>query len=246
MTNRTILTAVFVTCFAIVLAACAPTQVQVVSESYVMLPRPNMVLVYNFAASPEEVQLDQGLSAVVTDAVKGTPRTVEELAVGRATADALAKELVTEIQKLGLPVQRASGTKPSSGNILEISGQFISISIDQGNRTERVVVGFGAGRTDVKAKTQVFDARGGQRKLMAQFETDAKSGYKPGMLETAGAGAAAGHLATSAAASTVLAGASETFTATVEADAKRAAKQIAKQLANYFVYQGWIDAAFAN
>jgi hypothetical protein len=235
---------VLVACVSVALAACAPTQVQVVSESYVILPRPEMILVYNFAASPEEVQLDQGLSAVVVEAVKGTPRTVEELAVGRATSEALAKELVTEIQKLGLPVQRASGTKPSSGNILEISGQFISI--DQGNRTERVVIGLGAGRTDIKAKTQVFDARGGQRKLMAQFETDAKSGYKPGMLETMGAGAAAGHLATSAAASTALAGASETFTATVQADAKRAAKQIAKQLANYFVYQGWIDAAFAN
>ena len=226
---------------AVVLGACAPTQVQVVSESYVMLPRPNVVLVYNFAASPDEVTLDQGLSAVIVEAVKGTPRTQEELTVGHATADALAKELVLEIQKLGLPAQRAAGTPPSIGNMLVVSGQFISI--DEGNRTERVVIGLGAGRTEVRAKTQVFDARGGQRKLMAQFETDAKSGYKPGMLETAGAGAAAGHLETSAAVSAGMAGVSETFTATVEADAKRAAKQIVKQLGSYFAYQGWISPA---
>ena len=39
-------------------------------------------------------------------------------------ANALSKELVKEIQNFGLPAERAAGTPPSSGNILEIEGQF--------------------------------------------------------------------------------------------------------------------------
>ena len=84
-----------------------------------------------------------------------------------------------------------------TGNLLAIKGQFISI--DEGNRTERVVIGLGLGRTDVKTLIQVYDHNDGARTLCCQFETDAKSGRKPGMAETMGAGAATGNLVTSAA-----------------------------------------------
>lgn len=226
------------TCIVFVLAACAPTKVKVLSQTDTRMTKPDRILVYEFAVSPDEVKLDRGISAKIEEYVKKTPRTEEERAVGRAVASALAKHLVTELQPFGMPVAMATGSPPSEGNILEIDGQFLSI--DEGNKAERVVIGLGAGRTDVKALVQTYDARGGKRALVNEFDADAKSGYKPGMAETMGAGAAAGHLGASAALSGALAIGSEKFSATVEDDGKRMAKNIAKQLGEFFVVQGWI------
>ncbi len=238
MKKLTILKAGIVAVVIFALAACAPTQVQVTEQSGKLLPRPDRIFVYDFFVSPDEVTLDRGVGSKVRELVDKTPRTAEEKKVGHAVANALAANLVKEIQDMGLPAERAAGARPSYGNILEIDGQFTSV--DEGNRTERVVIGLGVGRTDVKTYTQVYDARGGKRTLVSEFDTDAKSGYKPGMAETMGAGALAGHFAASAAVSAGVAGASETFSANVEADAKRTAKEIAKQLRQYFYYQGWV------
>lgn len=224
-------------CVIGILAGCAPTTVETVSTYGGQLPRPDRILVYDFSVSPDEVTLDRGIGAKLEGLVKGTPRTEEERAIGRQVADALSKHLVQEIQALGFVVERASGTPPATGNILTIEGHFLSI--DEGNQTERVIIGFAAGRTDVKALVEVYDARGGRRILVRELETDAKSGYKPGMAVTMGAGAAAGHLATSAAVSVGATALSETMSATVEADASRTAKAIAKRLKDYFNSQGW-------
>ena len=69
--------------FALALAAgCAPTNVQQQSTTYTQLPRPDVVLVYDFAVSPDEVKLDTGLSAELMQkyaAYKGTPPTAQEI-----------------------------------------------------------------------------------------------------------------------------------------------------------------------
>lgn len=75
---------------------------------------------------------------------------------------------------------------------------------------------------------------------MEQFSTDARSGYKPGMAETEGASAAAGHWAIGLAAGAGLSVGSEMFSANVDADAERTAEQIAKQLNGFFQNKGWV------
>ena len=42
---------------------CAPTNVQQQGMTLTQLPRPDVILVYDFAVSPDEVRLDTGLSA---------------------------------------------------------------------------------------------------------------------------------------------------------------------------------------
>ena len=221
-------------------AGCAPTQVSVVSTYTGPLPQPNQIMVYNFAVSPDDVTLDQGISADVEALVKGsrTPRTDQELQIGRAVADALSKKLVEQINALGYSAYRASGPLPGPGNVIVIQGQICSI--DEGSRTERVVIGLGVGRSDVKTMTQVYDIQPHGRRLVEQFQTDAKSGYKPGMAETEGASIAAGHWATGLAVGAGINVASEMFGANVEADADRTAKDIAKQLNAYFISKGWV------
>jgi len=181
------------------------------------------------------VKLDRGISAEAIAAAKGSSRTEQEVATGRAVAQALSEHLVKELRKLGLDAERGVGSPQQSGNDLAIGGHFLSI--DEGNRTSRVVIGLGAGRTDVQAEVQVYQ----NGLVIDQLETDAKSGAKPGMAETMGAGAAADRLATSAVVSAGLAGASEAFGANVEADAARTAKKITKELKVFFAREGWIN-----
>jgi hypothetical protein len=225
----------------LVVSGCAPTQVKTVSEYSGKLPRPDHIFVYDFATSPDDVDTSKGVIADLKHLVKKTPRTKEEKAVGQHVADALSKELVKEIQSFGLPTERAAGNPAATGKILEIEGQFLSI--DEGNQTERVIIGFGAGRTDVKTNVQVYDVTAQSRRAVEKFAIDAKSGRKPGMALFVGAGALMGHAAVSTVVSGGVSAASEKFSANVEADAKRTAKEIAKRLGQFFVRQGWIPAS---
>jgi len=216
-------------------SACATTDVRTVrTDISGPLPMPDRVLVYDFAVSPEQVRLDRGLSARAAAAAEGASRTEQEIATGRKVASALSEHLVKEIRNLGLDAERAAGPRQQRNNDLAIEGHFLSI--DEGNRTERTVIGLGAGRTDVRAEVLVYQ----NGLLVEQLEADAKSGAKPGMAETMGAGAAAGNLATSAVMSAGMAGASEAFGANADADAARMAKKLAQQLAAFFARKGWI------
>ena len=226
-------------CVLCALVSC--TSVRTVSEySGGPLPRPDRVLVADFAVSPEDVKLDRGISARVYAAAKGSSRTAQELEIGRKVASALSLKLVAEIRKLGLDAQRSMGSPMPRGNDLVIDGHFISI--DEGNRTERVVVGLGMRRSDVQTEVQVYQSA----RLVEQFEVEAKSGRKPGAAETMGVGAAADSLGVAAAVSGTVAVGSETFSANVEADASRTAKKLAQQLAVFFVRQGWITEEAAR
>ena len=226
------------------IAGCAPTTVQVTNESTGAMPRPDHILVYDFAVSPDEVKLDTGLSAKLMDDYKhlqsGSARTAEELKIGHTVAGVVAGELVKRIQSYGLFAERAMGATTPKGKTLIVKGQFLSI--DEGNRTERVVIGFGAGRTDVQANVQVFELTSDGRKELESLQASGKSATKPGMAEMMGIGALTHHLLTSTLISGGVSAAGEMKFETVEADGRRLADKIAAKLGQYFVSQGWIPA----
>ncbi len=222
-------------------AGCAPTTVQQKQEALAQLPRPDRILVYDFAVSPDEVKLDTGLSAEIMQKYaehKGASRTAEEIKVGHKVADAVAAELVKKIRGYGLMAERAFGLPSAKGKVLMVKGQLLSI--DEGNRSERVAIGLGAGRTSVQANVQVYEMTAKGMQQVDALRGTAKSGRKPGMGEMMGVGAIAGHLLASTVVSGVLAGTSEMTSATVEADGKRLAENIAQELGKFFVDQGWI------
>ena len=220
---------------------CGPTNVQQEKMTATQLPRPDHILVYDFAVSPDEVELDKGLSADLMQKYrqyKGSSRTAEEIKVGHKVADALAEELVKKMLSYGLMAERAFGLPSAEGKVLMVKGQLLSI--DEGNRTERVVIGLGAGRTSVQANVQVYEMTPEGKKEVDTLRGTAKSGYKPGMGEMMGLGAITGHLLVSTAISGGLAAGTEMTSATVEADGKRLAEKIAADLGQFFVDQGWI------
>ncbi len=225
----------------VLLAGCTSSSSQLETGN-AELPRPQVVVVQDFAVMPGEVQLDPGLSGTIDETLganNDAPRTAQELQVGRQAANAMADKLVAEIRDLGLPAQRGYGLPPGLQTGLVITGQFVAV--DQGNRTERVTLGLGAGRSDVRVRVQVFDVTPQGRRLADEIEVDAKSGLQPGMAETMGVGALTGHFLVSTLVSGGLQVADESLGTSVVADTDRASKGIAKQLASFFGQQGWTN-----
>jgi hypothetical protein len=238
-------------CMALVVG-CAPTTVTPVPPPYntpamvpagagnkpaVPLAKPDRVLVYDFAVSADDVSLDRAVGAQLLQHLQGASQTEEQLKVGRAVAQALSVELVKAIQQLGLPAERAGEAPLVTDNTLAIEGQFVSI--DEGNRLRRRVIGLGAGATEVKTHIQVYSMTPASRKLIQEFETSAQSSKKPGMAETMGVGAAARGAQAVAVGAGV--GVASEYADTVEADARRTAKAVAEKLAQFFASEGWIS-----
>lgn len=224
-------------CFGFVLAGCTSVQQQ---EQYSgSLPRPEQIIVYDFAVTPDEVQIDTGLSAEAVRGVEDKSASEEKDETARKVANTVAKKLVKEISDMGLPVvhQDEPPIQGASTHLL-VRGSFVSI--DQGDRGERVAIGLGMGKSSVVVEVELVDWVGDGERVVDRFKVVGKSSYKPGMAETMGVGAAAGNLAISAAVSAGGAVASEEFGANVEADAERVAKSAAKLMKKFFVREGWL------
>lgn len=219
---------------------CASTQATSTGPEYTgHLRRPEAILVYAFATTPEDIDLDSSPTVAGAWKLEGLTASEERKQVWRQVSDAVANRLVEKIQAMGLPASRASGPPVADGrSILAITGHFLSI--DEGSRIARVTIGLGAGRSDVISDVQVSDVSADGRRVVDQFQIDAKSGRKPGAAETLGAGAAAGTLATAAVVTAAASVGSETFGADVDADARRTADKIAGMLSGFFAQNGWI------
>ena len=225
---------------AVLLCACATrvTQTGTNLSGGGALPRPQRVLVTDFDVDPEAVRLDQGIGPRVTrliepDAPTGTP--------AREVQNAISEALVDNIRKMGLPAERALPGTPPRPNDLLVQGQILKI--DQGNRTRRLVVGFGAGKSSVQAKVQIYYGRGGARpELLQTYDADANSGRKPGFGMGAASAAGGGSLAPAA-----LSGALGVHSEQqgVAGEGQHLGDRIAYNLGEFFVQQGWISPSSA-
>src|SRR5258705_1472552 len=227
-----------------VMAGCARVSTEHVQKSIDVLPRPQLILVHDYGVSPEEVQLESAVSWRVKRAVKGTPKTEDQPKVEQEVSRVLTRTLVDEIRKLGIPAEPATMASPVAGPILSIEGQIVSI--DEGNKAKRLVIGFGSGASEVRTLTQVHEVTSADGDhLVEDFYTTTKSSRKPGFGPMAGMGAAAG-LAASHVAAAGGVGVATSLSQTVEADGKHGAKQIAKELAQLFVEHGWLTQKQAD
>ena len=102
-----------VAALALALAGCTSVQTEQ-AYSGPRLARPDVIVVYDFAVAPGEVQLGHGLIADVDQAMQGTPRTEQEQKAGQLVAAAFAKHLVAEIRDLGLPAEHAADGAPAA------------------------------------------------------------------------------------------------------------------------------------
>ncbi|RIL07740.1 MAG: hypothetical protein DCC71_01895 [Proteobacteria bacterium] len=218
---------------AVCVAGCASTTVTQTRRAGA-LERPDRILLRNFAVTMSEVELDRGLGPTIARDAQGELASARALTIGRAASNALAEELVAKLRDAGLPAERSTGRVALTPTTAVIAGKFLTV--DEGNQTMRTLVGFGAGASEVRTRVQVW--MDGQ--LIAEAETDAKSGKKPGAAVTLGAGAAAGTAATAAGVAAGTTGVSEIFLTSVEADAKRTAREIADRILRAYLERGWL------
>ena len=223
---------------ATIFFGCAKALVVPINPASEGLPKPDHIVVYDFAVTSGDVQLDVGVGTKMLRDAKGASQTAEEIRVGRAVAEALSQKLLEELREKGITTYRASHAPSASSTTASITGQFRQI--DQGNRTLRTVVGFGLGGSKLGTSIQIYQGKGREAQLVGEAETMTESSLKPGIGVLFPVGAAAGTVGAAAAVSGTTTVAMENFFATVEADAKRTAEAIAKRIIKYYERHGWL------
>jgi len=217
---------------AYILSGCATVAVD--GTRHQQAVKPDFVLVRDFAVRPADVHLDQGVATTVELESGMLDQTDEEIRIGRAASEALAQKLVTALREAGIPAHRErDGMRPTQRTAI-VAGRFVTI--DEGNRTARVTLGFGLGKTEVRTRVAVYQ----NNQLLADADTATGSAPRPGAAVSLGTGAVAGSIATAAAGGGAAAAAGELFLSTIEADAQRTASEIAQRIIAAYEARGWL------
>jgi hypothetical protein len=199
------------------------------------LSRPHQIVVYDFAVTEAEVT-EESVKKMFHE-MGTTPESERERELGRQVAKALAEELVRGLHDLEFAVERRPRGTPVKSHQLLIDGKFLDV--DEGNRLGRLVIGFGAGASNVDTEVDVYYGPG-RRKLL-DFRTHADSGRMPGAAATMGAGAAVqGGITAGALAGSAAAGTFKEYHSEVERMAAHSADQAVAYLSQFFAKQGWI------
>jgi hypothetical protein len=194
-------------------AGCATTEVVADAEDAARsgLSRPERVLVFDFAASPDDVALNRAIPARITRRVAGD-ETESKREAGRQAAVVVSNRIVDGLWSYGIPAEPADDATPLRDDDLVLTGQFVTI--DEGNRIARTVIGFGTGGTEVRAHVQLYQVRGKGAQLLTGFQTIARSSRLPSVAGTTGD--------------------------SVEDDARRAADAIVTETLRFFIGQDWL------
>jgi hypothetical protein len=94
-------------------------------------------------------------------------------------AELMSRSIADDLKKHGLHVERlAAGTpEPSKGWL--VSGEFVSV--DEGDRARRALIGFGAGHTSLEVRAHVTNLAGSSATpSLLDLTTTARSGKAPG------------------------------------------------------------------
>ena len=216
-------------------SACAQTGIRraaLVAETN--LPRPNRILLYDFAVSDQEVKEYQGIMRQQPNIKDAAER---ERLLAAEVKDALAEEIVDALTPLGFVVERVGRESKATGSDLVIDGRFLTVY--EGNPLSRLVIGFGTGCSTVQSQVQLYQAQEA-RKLM-EFTTQSDSSKMPGAAPMLGAGAVVQGGVT---AGMVVANATVSGVKTYKSDVARMAAasgdQVARYLSEFFAKQGWI------
>jgi hypothetical protein len=221
--------------FALVaIAGCASTNVterqQLVTGQ---IARPNNIWVYDFVATPADAPADSDV------AVQSAPQTPAEIDTGRQLGAQIAKELVADIQGMGLPAQEAgAGTSPQVGDIM-IRGYLLSIV--QGSEAKRLAIGFGAGASELTTAVEGFQMTAQGPRKLGSGTVESGGSKTPGAALPAAVAIASGNPVGLIVSSGIKIYGEASGRSKVEGRAKQTAQEIADQLRIRFQQEGWIQ-----
>ncbi len=210
---------------------CATSRVES-SQSFTRgpLPHPPVLLIYDFATSPNEALTQAYGSEFASPSAE-----VSELA--RKTARTLSEQLHQKLTKIGIHARRVDRRFVPPVNAMVIKGEFLTV--DEGSRLLRMTIGFGAGATKLRVRAHAYQAREWGLQRIAEAEVKAQGNRMPGMAAPVGVGAATGNAARSA----VISGGMnvvQEVTGGLDKDAGRIAGEIAERVKKFYERQGWL------
>ena len=200
---------------------------------------PSQIIVFPFATSTADVQLNQGLGIRLYRDYTDENQTAEQAQLAHTTAQNICVQVASSLASNGWNAAcEPRGTPVTGANTLIVEGAFTDIS--QGNRLQRMVIGLGVGASVVDTQVGLYQYSNGNSTPLVTFTTHADSGEMPGAGITGPAGAAAGGAAAAASLGLNLAaGGVKSVTSSTAYLTDQSAKQIVSQTTNYFSQQGW-------
>jgi hypothetical protein len=195
--------------------------------------RPSKILIYNFDASPERVELRlTGLNAATADT--STPE--QRAQAGRRAANYLADALWKALQARGAPAQRATGQTRVPEGALVVRGRVLSV--DEGDRAKGAASPMAAMPVRVRVQFDAYQGPSGAPQLHWQARVATTSqALGADILAGTGLAEAAGRITGLAIPG---AGGSQGEGDPVVRYAAEMAEAIAGELWNRFGEQGWV------
>jgi len=196
--------------------------------------------VYDFVAAPADMPADSSLAGQVGAPTK--PPTHAELEAGREYGAMITKQLVKDIQGMGMPaIEAGPGSAPQVGDGV-IRGYIVSTEGGRaGNMVKRMVIGFGSGTAEMDTVVEGFMMTPqGLRKLGSGTLTS--SGNKtPGLVVPAAVAIASANPV-----GLIIVGGTKIYgeasgRSGLEGRAKSTADEVAVQLKIRFQDRGWIQ-----
>ena len=219
------------------LAGCASAQVterSSVSEGQ-YIAKPGRVIVYDINATPADIPPTAAITGHYTR--RNVPQTPEQILAGRKLGAVVSAALVSEIIRMGMPAERAGGAPANVGDIV-ISGVFVVV--DEGSRTDRMLIGFGQGAGSLQTLVEGYQVTPTGLRPLGSARIGASSGKTPGVFLPLIVGAATGNVGRSL----IIAGGmnvvQELGPRKMTSLGKNTAKEIAKMLRKIFKKRGWI------
>ena len=228
--SRLTIAAIAATSMLMAGCASATTMISDASVPVALAHAPaDVIYVRGFDVSANQVRVDDNVMHRVKAMATGNAGALSQDQTAIDARNAVADEIVRELQAKGLHAVRIDGPVPAKANTLIVEGRFDKI--DEGKSRRRMLIGLGAGKSDVSVSVQVlYQPAHGAPVPVELFQTSADSGHMPGIAETAGVGAAAGALTNAAAVGAGVHGATEVKRDSVAAEAKRVGDAVAKQV----------------
>lgn len=202
------------------------------------LPRPNHILVYDFAATPAEVPADSALAQNFQ--LESQTQTEEQIETGRKLGAQIAAKLVEDIREMGMPATHAATRAVPELNDLVLRGYLVSV--EPGSAAKRLTIGFGAGGSELTAAAEGLQMTAqGLRKLGSGTVQAGGRGKTPGTAVGAATFAATANPVGLIVTSGMKVYGEVSGRGKIEARAEEIAEAIANVIRERFREQGWID-----
>ncbi|HSA79795.1 MAG TPA: DUF4410 domain-containing protein [Geminicoccaceae bacterium] len=178
-----------------------------------------------------------GIGFAAELASAGTP-TAEQLEVSRKLGAEVARELVAELQGLGLPAVGATGQPAPQVDDVVLRGHLVSVQ--EGSASKRVLLGVGAGAAELHTAVEGYQMTPQRLRPLGRGEIQSGGGDMPGMVAPLAVVAATANPIGLVVGGVVKATGEATGSETIEGAAKRTAKETAAEIQKAAEEQGWI------